>query len=471
MAERILIVDDDADTRQSLVAIATRDGWTVEEAADGESALRLIKRQAYDLVLSDLVMPRIDGLELLRRLRAAGIRVPFVMITGHATVETAVEAMRIGAFDYLSKPVRLGVLRSVLAKVRRVRRAEDSETSTEGPRLEGVSEGIRRIKELIELAAPSRSTVLITGETGTGKEIIAEMIHRQSPRASKRLVKVNCAGLPENLIESELFGHEKGAFTGADRAREGRFEAADHGTLFLDEISEMSWSAQARLLRVIEAGEFERVGSSETRKVSARVIAATNQDLKRLSQEKRFREDLYYRVRVIEIRILPLRERREDLPILTEAFLQRLSREHGRPVPPVSDRVARAFAAYSWPGNVRELEHVLEHAFILCRGGEIGPEHLPAELRPERPRAVQIPVGTPLERAEREIIQATLEAVDDDKREAARLLGLSRSALYRRLGELASGKPQGPIREEPGSGEGDSAGESAGPVDRPVEDR
>jgi DNA-binding NtrC family response regulator len=436
MPDRILIVDDDADTRASLGAIARREGWDVEEAPRAEEALKRLERQGIDLVLCDLVMPGIDGIELLRRLRASGRQTPFVMVTGHASVETAVEAVRLGAFDYLSKPVRLGVLRAVLAKVRRMQAGREQEGVDEGPRLEGASEAIRRVMELVHLAAPSRSTVLITGETGTGKEIVAELIHRLSPRAGGRLVRVNCAALPENLIESELFGHEKGAFTGADRTREGRFEAANGGTLFLDEVAEMSLSAQARLLRVLQVGEFERVGSSQTRKTDVRLITATNQDLKKLTVEKRFREDLYYRVHVIEIEIPPLRERREDIPVLTEAFLARLARESGGPVSELSERVWRSFNAYSWPGNVRELEHVLEHAFVLSRGGVIGPEHLPAELRPERPRTIQIPVGTPLESAEREIIKATLRAVNDDKREAARLLGLSRSALYRRLGDL-----------------------------------
>jgi DNA-binding NtrC family response regulator len=464
MSEKILIVDDDADTRASLAAIARRDGWSVEEASRADEALVRLNQQGIDLVLCDLVMPGFDGIELLRRLRASGRQVPFVMVTGHASVETAIEAVRLGAFDYLSKPVRLGVLRAVLAKVRRLQAGREPEGDEEGPRLEGESEGIRRVRELVDLAAPSRSTVLITGETGTGKEIVAELIHRLSPRASGRLVRVNCAALPENLIESELFGHEKGAFTGADRAREGRFEIANGGTLFLDEVSEMSVSAQARLLRVLQVGEFEPVGSSQTRKTDVRLIAATNQELKKLTEQKRFREDLYYRLHVIEIGIPPLRERREDIPILAESFLARLARDSGRSVPDLSERVWRAFSAYSWPGNVRELEHVLEHAFVLSRGGAIGPEHLPAELRPERPRSIQIPVGTPLERAEREIIRATLKAVNDDKREAARLLGLSRSALYRRLGDI---EQEGPDAERTGQtpAEGTGAGSDTPPED------
>ncbi|MFB3906984.1 MAG: sigma-54-dependent transcriptional regulator [Candidatus Eisenbacteria bacterium] len=457
MAERILIVDDDADTRSSLAGIAQREGWEVREAGGGQQALEMLRRQPADLVLCDLVMPGLDGLDLLRRLRASGEAVPFVMVTGHASVESAVEALRLGAFDYLSKPVRLGLLRAVLAKVRKQAAAGEAAGQagppSDRPRLEGESEAIAEVRKLIDLAAPSRSTVLITGETGTGKEIVAELIHGNSPRAAGPLVRVNCAALPENLIESELFGHEKGAFTGADRTRAGRFEVANGGTIFLDEVSEMSWSAQARLLRVLQLGEFERVGSSQTRKTDARVIAATNQDLRELAAQKRFREDLYYRLHVIEIHLPPLRDRRDDLAPLARAFLSRLAAEAGRTVPPVTERVWRAFAAYSWPGNVRELEHVIEHAFVLSRGGPIGVEHLPAEIRPERPRTIQIPVGTSLEIAEREIIRQTLKAVDDDKREAAKLLGLSRSALYRRLGNLS---------EEESAGEG---GEATGRAD------
>lgn len=465
MPERALVVDDDADTRSSVAAIARREGWEVTEARHAREGLDLLTRESFNLILCDLVMPGMDGIEMLRRLRASGSSVPFVMVTGHASVESAVEALRVGAYDYLSKPVRLGVLRAVLARARRLAAARVEDLPAGGPRLEGVSEAIEKVRELIGLAAPSKSTVLIRGETGTGKEIVADMIHRQSPRASGKLVRVNCAALPENLIESELFGHEKGAFTGADRPREGRFELADGGTLFLDEISEMSWAAQARLLRVLQIGEFERVGSSVTRKTDVRVIAATNQDLRVLSQEKKFREDLYYRLHVIEIYIAPLRERREDIPILTEAIVTRMAAEASRPAPPLSDRVWRTFHAYSWPGNVRELEHVLEHAFILSRGGEIVVDHLPAEIRPERPRSIQIPVGTALATAEKEIIKATLKAVNQDKREAARLLGLSRSALYRRLEEIGGDDEEGtPDAQTPDHrGEGPDGGGAPGP--------
>jgi two-component system response regulator HydG len=461
MAERILIVDDDADTRASLAAIARREGWEVREAPSSVEALAMLRLEPAELVLCDLMMPGIDGIEMLRRLRASGDNVPFIMVTGHASVESAVEALRLGAFDYLSKPVRLAVLRAAFAKVRKARTPAEPDTG-EGPRLEGESPGILQVRELIGLAAPSRSTVLVTGETGTGKEIVAELIHRNSPRAKGPLVRVNCAALPENLIESELFGHEKGAFTGADRTRTGRFEYADGGTLFLDEISEMSYTTQARLLRVLQVGEFERVGSSQTHKADVRVIAATNRELRLLAQQKQFREDLYYRLHVIEIHIPPLRDRREDIAVLARSFLSRLAREADRPVPPMSDRVWRAFDAYSWPGNVRELEHVLEHAFVLSRGGEITIEHLPAEIRPERPRTIQISVGTPLEKAEREIIRQTLRAVDDDKREAARILGLSRSALYRRLGDLKEGE-EGSVAK----GENSSGGEETDPAPPP----
>jgi DNA-binding NtrC family response regulator len=439
MSDRVLIVDDDADTRASIAVIAQKDGWEVHQAQGVQEAMEFLLHRGADLILCDLVMPGIDGIEFLRRLRASGQTVPFVMVTGHASVESAVEALRLGAFDYVSKPVRLGVLRAVLKKVRRSLLPPEPGAG-DRLRLEGESEGIRGVLEMIELAAPSRSTVLITGETGTGKEIVAELIHRRSPRSQGPLIRLNCAALPENLVESELFGHERGAFTGADRARAGRFEVADAGTLFLDEISEMSWSAQARLLRVLQVGEFERVGSSQTRKTDVRLIAATNQHLRDLVETKKFREDLYYRLHVIEIRIPPLRDRRDDIPILVRSILTRLAIESSRPYPEVSERVMRAFAAYSWQGNVRELEHVLEHAFILSKGGPIMPEHLPAEIRPERPRTIQISVGTSLEHAEREIIRQTLKAVDDDKREAARLLGLSRSALYRRLGDLRDGE-------------------------------
>ena len=449
MPDRVLIVDDDADTRASISLIARKDDWEVELAQGAQEAMEILRLRGADLILCDLVMPGIDGIEFLRRLRASGRMTPFVMVTGHASVESAVEALRLGAFDYVSKPVRLGILRAVLKKVRRSLLPPEPDAGDK-LRLEGESEAIQGVLEMIELAAPSRSTVLITGETGTGKEIVAELIHRRSPRAQGPLVRLNCAGLPENLVESELFGHERGAFSGADRSRAGRFEVADGGTLFLDEVSEMSWAAQARLLRVLQVGEFERVGSSQTRKTDVRLIAATNQNLRELVDAKKFREDLYYRLHVIEIRIAPLREHRGDIPILVRSILTRLAVEAARAYPDVSERVMRVFAAYSWPGNVRELEHVLEHGFILSKGGPLLPEHLPAEIRPERPRTIRISVGTSLENAEREIIRQTLRAVDDDKREAARLLGLSRSALYRRLEDFREGAVEGD-EPDPGS--------------------
>ena len=439
MPERVLVVDDDANTRQSIASIARKEGWETAEAASAIDALESLRRQMFDLVLCDLVLPGIDGIELLRRLRTTGDSVAFVVITGHASMDSAVEALRLGAADYLSKPVRLNVLRAVLDKVRRKRSGIGGDEG-DHPRLDGESEAIQEVRRLIDLAAPSRSTVLLTGETGTGKEIAAELIHRKSSRASGPLVKVNCAGLPDNLIESELFGHEKGAFTGAERARAGRFEVANGGTIFLDEVADMSWSSQSRLLRVLQVGEFESVGSSVTRKTDVRVIAATNQDLRKLSTEKRFREDLYYRLHVIEIHIPPLRDRRKDIPILAQGFLARLAVNGTGPVPAISEHVWRVLQTYAWPGNVRELEHVLEHAYVLSGGRTIELDHLTAEIRPERPRSVQIQIGTSLERAEREIIRQTLKAVDDDKREAARLLGLSRSALYRRLDDLKKGE-------------------------------
>jgi two-component system response regulator AtoC len=439
MPDRALIVDDDANTRRSIASIARKEGWETTEAATAVEALEELRRAAFDLVLCDLVLPGIDGIELLRRLRSTGDPVAFVVITGHASLDSALEALRLGAADYLSKPVRLNILRSVLEKIRRRRSGSEGEAES-GPRLDGESAAIGEVRRLIDLAAPGRSTVLLTGETGTGKEIAAELLHRKSPRAGGPLVKVNCAGLPDNLIESELFGHERGAFTGAERARAGRFELANGGTIFLDEVADMSWSSQSRLLRVLQMGEFEPVGSSITRKTDVRVIAATNQDLRKLAAEKRFREDLYYRLHVIEIHIPPLRDRREDMPILVQSFLERLAALGAGPVPAISAHVWRLLQAYAWPGNVRELEHVLEHAYVLSGGRTIEPDHLPAEIRPERPRSVQIQIGTSLERAEREIIRQTLKAVGDDKREAARILGLSRSALYRRLDDLKRGE-------------------------------
>jgi len=364
--------------------------------------------------------------------------------------------MRLGAADYITKPVRLKELRVVVDRALEQKKLVEEreewrrQVARYSGRLLGKSPAMQRILHIIEQVAPTRSTVLITGETGTGKDQVAQEIHEQSRRHNKPLIKVDCASLPESLLESELFGHIRGSFTGAIKDRKGRFELADGGSIFLNEIGEMSASAQQRLLRVLQDSELERVGSSATIHLDVRVIAATNKDLQQRISEHKFREDLYYRLRVVQIPICPLRERREDIPILAQAFLKRYSDETGKTLEQFSNDVMDLFFSYSWPGNVRELQHAVEHACIFAAGPSVTLRDLPEEIRLDRTPAsfisdvrpinndnnIIIPIGTTLDDAELEIIRRTLISVNGNKEEAARVLGLSRSSLYRRIPRL-----------------------------------
>lgn len=452
----ILIVDDDTSSREVVREALESEGYEFLEAVSGEDAIRIFSANDVDVITCDIMLPGMDGIEVLKQIKEMNSDAEVIMLTGLNAVDTAVEAMRLGASDYLTKPMRIKELRVVIERaIKRKHQSEEREewrrqVARYSGRLLGKSPSMARIFHVIEQVAPTNSTVLITGETGTGKDQVAREIHAQSRRGNKPLVKVDCASLPESLLESELFGHVKGSFTGAIKDRKGRFELADDATIFLDEIGEMSSSAQQRLLRILQDSELERVGSSNTIRVDVRVIAATNKELQERILQNKFREDLYYRLRVVQIQIPPLRERKEDIPIMAQSFLKRYSDETGKELREFSSEVMEIFFTYSWPGNVRELQHAVEHAAIFAKGSQVTVKDLPQEILSGgyTPVKVDIPqpqtnknqivitVGSTLEDAELEIIRKTLERAGGNKEEAARILGLSRSSLYRRLPKL-----------------------------------
>jgi two-component system response regulator HydG len=458
---QILIVDDEDANVEALTRLLTREGYAVAGARSGAEALDAVRSQPPELVLTDLKMPGMDGLELLRAVRTVAPEVEVILVTAYGTVETAVEAMKEGAYDFVTKPLkRHDVVRSVgkalekgrlLAENRRLRDAIAKGAATQGPmsRIVGRSEPLRRLLETVAQVAPSQATVLVTGESGTGKELLARAIHELSDRKSGPLIRVNCAAIPEALFESELFGYERGAFTGAAARKPGRFELADGGTLFLDEVADLSPSSQVKLMRVLQEGEFERVGGTKTVRVDVRLIAATNRDLERLVAQRAFREDLYYRLHVIPIRLPPLRERSEDVPILASHFLRVFAEKNRKPLRGLSEEAMDALSSWRWPGNVRELENAMERAVVLARGDVVGLLDLPPELRPEGSGAVRrlvFPIGTPLREMEDTAIRETLRQCAGDKKVAAALLGITARTIYRRLEEWGTpedGPPEG----------------------------
>jgi two-component system response regulator PilR (NtrC family) len=442
MSARILIIDDEDILREDLAALLRDEGYSCRTASDGEEGVRLAEDGEPDVVLCDLVMPGIGGVEVVNRLAAARPELPVILITAHGTMETALEAFRAGAVDYLLKPVlpqdlivkirRCLEHRRLLMEVRHLRR-EVSDLST-GTRLIGEHPSIAKVRELIQRVASTDSTILISGESGTGKEVVARAIHEAGPGTGRPFVPLNCASLPRELFESELFGHMRGAFTGAVRDKPGQFELAAGGTLFLDEIGELPPEVQPKLLRAIEQKEFTRVGGTRTVEVRTRVVASTNRELKSEVAEGRFREDLWYRLRVVEIDLLPLRERRDDIPLLVEHFVSRLNGRLKRRVLGVDRPAMRVLMSASWRGNARELENVLERAMIFADGDFIGIGDLPAELAGSLHCPTQSDdLRTAVRAYEREHIRQVLASVDGNKEEAARRLGVNASTLYRRL--------------------------------------
>jgi len=443
MVHKILIIDDEEHMCWALERAMKQEGYQVQTATRGRAGLKLIKEECPSLVILDLKMPEMDGMEVLKQAKEMIPKLPVVMLTAHGTIETAIEAMKMGASDYLTKPFDLDELKLVI-KQNLVMSQLVSEVSflrselTKKYRLMiGESPAINEVKQLIEKVSVSNATVLITGESGTGKEVAALAIHQNSPREDYPFVPVNCAALPENLLESELFGHEKGSFTGAMARKLGRFELADKGTLFLDEITEMPLSMQVKLLRVLQEKSFERVGGTETLNVDVRIIAASNRDLAKAIEEGRFRDDLYYRLNVIHIHLPPLRERKEDIPLLAAYFLEKL-----RPtylVSSISEDAMKLLVRYNWPGNVRELQNVLERAAIISHGSEITTDDLPKEFQTAPQKSdldvvVNIPdSGISLEGLEKELIIKALDKSKGNQTRAAQLLGITRSALLYRI--------------------------------------
>ena len=442
MKHRILIADDDESGRGGLAALLALWGYEVQEAVDGKDALERAPGFRPHVVVADMVMPVIDGIGLLKPLAAAVPEAAVILLTAHGSIETAVSAMREGAYDYMTKPVdprRLRVLvEKAVEKVQvnrevTVLRRQLKETRGLGPLL-GVSPGMQEIYRLIEMAAPSPAPVLILGETGTGKELVARTIHELSPRAKGPFVAVNCSAIPETLLESELFGHEKGAFTGAMARRPGYFELADGGTIFLDEIAEKSSNLQAKYLRVLQDSQVRRIGGHDEVAVDVRVVCATNKDVVKAVQEGALREDLYYRVNVLTIPLPPLRRRPEDIPLLAEAFMTEFNDKYERQVRGIDEAAVKLLRDHAWPGNVRELRNVIERAVVSCEDGLITADCLPiaplGAAPTDRANVVVLPVGTTLDDGEKQLILRTLQSVNNNKTRAAEILGTTPKTLH-----------------------------------------
>lgn len=447
---KVLVIDDDRDIRETMTTLLTMNGYTVLALPDGSSALEEVRKEKFHMIITDLRLPEMDGIEVIRRVKEIDPDIQCIVITGYATVTTAVEAMKAGAYDYIMKPFNTAEILILIKRAieyqnlknENIQLKKNLETKYKFNNLIGKSEGIHKVCHLIEKVAPSDSTILILGESGTGKELVARTIHFNSYRKNKPLVPINCGAIPETLLESELFGHEKGAFTGASYTRIGRFELADGGTVFLDEIGEMSPTLQVKLLRILQNKEFERVGGTKTIKVDVRIIAATNIDLEQAVGSGKFREDLYYRLNVIPIYIPPLRERTDDIPLLLEHFLSYFNRTKKRNVKGFSPEAMKILIEYRWPGNIRELENLVERMVILKGEGIITPEDLPEKFLEFRKERTLISFTIPdsginlknvVEEFENNLIVQALQKAQGVKNKAAQLLSLNRTTLVEKL--------------------------------------
>lgn len=442
--ERILIVDDETSARTGLASLISSWNYKTESAEDGEKAMALVPEFEPAVVVTDLIMPGMDGMALLRKIKEEYSDLTVIMLTAQASVDTAVEAIKEGAYDYLEKPVDHTRLRILLEKClerkRTLNEVKILKTKLKDygafGELVGASRQMQEVYSLIEMVAPSTASVLITGESGTGKELVARTIHQLSKRKDGPFIAINCSAIPETLMESEIFGHEKGAFTGALERRLGCFELANGGTIFLDEIAEMPVGTQSKLLRVIEERKYRRLGSKNEIDVDVRIVAATNKQPLKAVEAGELRNDLYYRLNVFAIALPPLREHPEDIPALTEALVRQLNAKHGRAIKGVNDKVLKTFLAHNWPGNVRELRNVLERSLILCQSDLVDESHLPPLEQREVPQsgnALTIPVGSTVEEAEKRLIHKTLEFTSNNKTRAAEILGISLKTLHNKL--------------------------------------
>ena len=447
----ILIVDDDAVHRRAVRLNMAGWGYSVTEADDGEEAVRQARVRTFDLILMDIRMTKMSGLEALAQIKKISPAVPVIIMTAYASVETAVSAMKMGADDYLTKPLNYDELQIKIARTAERRRLKSENEylkerlgeKFDRRNLIGQSKAMIRLLEMVEQVAATQATVLITGESGTGKEMIANAIHFNSSRREASFVKINCAALTETLLESELFGHEKGAFTGADRRREGKFVQADGGSIFLDEVSEMSPAMQVKLLRVLQERELTRVGGQDVVRVDVRLIAASNKDLKKEIREGRFREDLFYRLNVVALALPPLKERAEDIPLLAQHFLKLFAERNAKAISGFTPRAMQKLAAYAWPGNVRELMNAVERAVVLSRSDTVDEDELVFPmadqcLSPEAPRTAAATAGLPLEAVEKQSILEAMKAAGGNKSEAARRLGITRKTLRKKLEKYES---------------------------------
>ena len=441
-SERILIVDDEDGMRRLLGRVLTREGYETSTVGSGAEALRLVANERFDLVVTDIKMPEMDGLQLLEELKEYEPSLPIIVMTAYGTIENAVQALRFGAYDYIAKPFETDEIKLTVAKALERERllAENRylHAELEGrydfSGIIGGSPAMQQVYEMASSVAVSNANVLITGESGTGKELMARSIHYSSPRKEKPFVVLNCSALSESVLESELFGHEKGAFTGALDMRKGRFERADQGTLFIDEVAEMSMAAQVKLLRVIQEHEFERVGGNKTISVNVRIVAATNKKLEDQVKDGKFREDLYYRLNVVNLNIPPLRSRREDVEPLSRHFLEKYTAETGKKITDLAPRALSCLLAHDWPGNVRELQNAIERAVVLSKGSVLTPRDFPQNLQGDDQICLQVPekggsLTEILEDLERQLIIQTLQREDGSQTRAAENLGIKRTTL------------------------------------------
>lgn len=440
----LLVIDDEKNIREGLATDFEMDGYNVKVAANGQEGIDFLEKGNIDLVITDLRMPVISGEDVLKKVTAEMPGIPVIVLTGHGSIDSAVSAMQNGAYDFLTKPLNLNHLELVVKRALKNRELslqhqqllKDVSDEKQLKSLAAKSPAMLKVEQLVKKVSDSKISVLITGESGVGKEVVADAIHNTSGRKDNAFVKVHCAALSESLLESELFGHEKGAFTGAESLHKGKFEQADGGTIFLDEIGEINKNIQVKLLRVLQEKTFERVGGEETFKVDVRIIAATNKNLEEEVKAGRFREDLFFRLKGIEINVPPLRERREDIPVLLNTFVSRFNEENGKHISGFSTEAKNAIFAYKWPGNIRELEHCIESAVVMAAGNEIEVEDLTINVPESQAKdGIIIPIGTSLEEAEKTIILQNLQANKGNKSKTADVLKIGRKTLHRKLNE------------------------------------